>query len=120
MGIEPPPLSAKPEYPPPEPKSPTSSNSAEELRRKLEESKVAQEKLNQKNTSSNDYVAKAEKAEQDVAKALADYKTAVGKLQLAKRDADHTNECESKEATAEIGDNYGKVDTSIDAVDQPI
>src|SRR5262245_53813300 len=89
---------APPPPPPPPPPTP------ESLREELEKQKLAQEKLSQKNAASSDYVAKAEKAGSDVAKAIEDYKKAYDKQLLLKQDAERTNKCESDDATSEIGD----------------
>jgi chromosome segregation ATPase len=97
---------------------PVTHEDAEALRRNLEKNKLEVEKLTRKNAASNEYVMRAEKTERDVAKAGDDYKNAFAKLQTTKRDADQTNDSESREATARIGPHQGTVDTAVRAVDQ--
>jgi hypothetical protein len=100
--------------------APVTHEDAEALRRNLERNKLEVEKLTRKNAASNEYVMRAEKTERDVAKAGDDYKNAFARLQTTKRDADHANDSESREATAKIGPHQGTVDTAVRAVDQTI
>jgi hypothetical protein len=123
----PPAPEAEAQPPPTPPKDPSqggppaSEGKAETPREKLEKGKLALEKQTQMNASLNEYVTKAEKADEDVARALENYKNAVGQLQLAKQDADYKNDSQSKEATTEVGeDKAAAVTEAVKKIDDPI
>jgi chromosome segregation ATPase len=93
---------------------------AETLRKQLDTDKAEVEKLTQKNAFNTGWLAKMEKAEADVAKALGDYGKVFTKLQLAKQDAEADNESELKESAAEIGAKAAQIDPVVTEVDTAI